>query len=57
MGDKKNAHEISVGKLEEGEHFTGAEGRIILKRILKQRGVVIWTGFMRLKIWESSILL
>jgi hypothetical protein len=51
-GERRGAYTILVGKPEERDQLEdlGPDGRIILKRIIKEWHGPIWTGFIWLRI-------
>jgi hypothetical protein len=57
-GAMKNAH-ILAGTPEEKKQLgrIGLDGRIILKIILKKYDVMVWTGFIWLRVGTSGGLL
>jgi len=59
MGNIINAYKILSENLKGKDHFgdRGADGRIILKFILKKQHMGVWTGFIWLRIATSGGLL
>ena len=56
MGDRRDAHTVLVGRLRERDHLEhlGADGRIILKRMLKKSNGEAWAGLIWLRIGKGD---
>jgi hypothetical protein len=52
LGEIRNKYGISVGK-PEGKPVD-VDGRIILRWMLKEQGVSVWTAYSWLRIWPSG---
>jgi hypothetical protein len=59
MGEKRNVYGYLWESQEERDHQEDPDvgGRIILKRIIQGLGLMIWTGYIWLRIGASGWLL